>query len=239
MALSIFVIAGISSCEVTCYDGELNQNEEAIDCGGDCVPCDTTNGTCYDGILNQGEEDVDCGGPCVECITDTSVFDPNYLCEGNGSSAYFPLSLNSYWIYDQGGPWFMYTLSESVTLSNSLDYFHVVRNSSSGTTHFYLREQGGQVYRWFANTSAVPVGQEEIYIPSNPATGQEWSTATYDSITINDTAMSFQSSNGCQYDDVLAITYYAGANGTTDYFKQGVGMIQQGSNAILDSLVIF
>lgn len=238
--LGIFVVAGISSCEETCYDGELNQNEEAVDCGGPCVACDTSGGNCFDGILNQGEEEIDCGGPCAECIIDTSVYDPNYICEGNGGSSYFPLSLGSYWIYEQpSNQWFMYRITEVITLSNSEEYHHFLRTSSSGTSHFYLRSEGGQTYRWFADASGTPVGAEEIYIPSNPSTGQNWTTPTYDSIVISNANMSFQSTNGCDYDGILAITYYVGAIGQTDYFTQGVGMIQQGSNAILDSLVIF
>ena len=46
-----------------CTDGILNQDEEAIDCGGICVPCPT----CYDGIQNQGELGIDCGGICGQC----------------------------------------------------------------------------------------------------------------------------------------------------------------------------
>ncbi|USN45865.1 MAG: hypothetical protein H6502_01910 [Candidatus Woesearchaeota archaeon] len=53
-------------CEylLTCFDGEQNQGEEGVDCGGPCPAC----GNCTDGQLNNEEEEIDCGGPyCAPC----------------------------------------------------------------------------------------------------------------------------------------------------------------------------
>jgi len=56
----------------TCNDGELNQDETSIDCGGtECDPCPT----CGDGVQNQGETGIDCGGPCQECGVDPTCSD--------------------------------------------------------------------------------------------------------------------------------------------------------------------
>ncbi|CAF1668157.1 unnamed protein product, partial [Adineta ricciae] len=79
---------GLKKCQSpSCSDGNQNQNESDIDCGGVCttkcalnqlckVNSDCTNGNCYqtnhtcqpyscsDGNKNQGEGDIDCGGPC-------------------------------------------------------------------------------------------------------------------------------------------------------------------------------
>ncbi|MBI5509768.1 MAG: hypothetical protein HY903_13520 [Deltaproteobacteria bacterium] len=84
------------TCQPTCSDGVLNQDERGVDCGGLCalfangsltcapgtpcdVPADCTsgfcNGTCQvsscvppDGIKNGAETDVDCGGlDCLGC----------------------------------------------------------------------------------------------------------------------------------------------------------------------------
>lgn len=48
-----------------CYDGELNNGEQLIDCGGPCEECNH----CINGIWdpNEGETCVDCGGECGEC----------------------------------------------------------------------------------------------------------------------------------------------------------------------------
>lgn len=61
--LAAFSIALIGCKKDTCDDGELNQDETAIDCGGVCTPCPT----CADGILNQDETAIDCGGSCNAC----------------------------------------------------------------------------------------------------------------------------------------------------------------------------
>ncbi|CAF1327644.1 unnamed protein product [Adineta ricciae] len=75
----------------SCSDGNLNQNETDLDCGGVCVGtctlnkvckingdcangnCNKYNHTCQpyscsDGNKNQGEGDVDCGGPCTAAL---------------------------------------------------------------------------------------------------------------------------------------------------------------------------
>lgn len=63
--LILIAVSGLTvSCNKgTCNDGEQNQDETAIDCGGECPPCET----CTDGIKNQNEVEVDCGGDCAAC----------------------------------------------------------------------------------------------------------------------------------------------------------------------------
>lgn len=74
----------------TCFDEELNQEEERVDCGGpNCPPCPPT---CDDGILNQGEEYVDCGGP--EC-------DPCGTCDDGVQNAVWVSSMNAF-VMEQG-----------------------------------------------------------------------------------------------------------------------------------------
>lgn len=48
-----------------CYDGEQNNGEEGVDCGGPCPLCDP----CVNGLWDPdtGETWVDCGGECGEC----------------------------------------------------------------------------------------------------------------------------------------------------------------------------
>lgn len=236
MVLSVFLIATVSSCEETCYDGELNNNEESVDCGGPCVACDTTEGTCFDGIQNQGETGVDCGGPCNVCITDTTILNPSFICEGNGSSSFFPLSLNSYWIFAMpGGQWFQLEIVEETQLNNGQNYFHMVTTGAFGTIHDYYREVNGQVFRWNTNLSA-----EEVYLPASPTVGMQWNTAATDSIVVNSTTATFNSPNGCNYTDLLEVAAYSGGNVTTNYYKQGLGLVRlPAASAYLDSAVVF
>jgi len=52
-------------CE-TCFDNLLNNEEELVDCGGpNCDPCQN----CYDGVKNFDEDGIDCGGLCQPCET--------------------------------------------------------------------------------------------------------------------------------------------------------------------------
>lgn len=234
--LLIFIGSAVSSCEETCYDGKMNNGEENVDCGGPCVKCDTSIGTCYDGLLNQGEEDIDCGGPCPVCVTDTSILNPQFICNGNGSSSYFPLSLNSYWIYRMpSNQWLMLEIIEETQQNNGQSYFHMVTTGAFGTFHDYYREENGQVYKWNTSLSA-----EEVYLPANPTVGMQWSTATTDSIVIENVSATLNSQNGCSYSELLKVTSYNAGSGSTSLYKQGLGLVQLvNASAYLDSVVIF
>ena len=70
----------------TCTDGIQNGDEEGVDCGGSCQPCEMM-ATCDDGVQNGDEEGVDCGGSsCNACpvesvdltgdITEDTTLDP-------------------------------------------------------------------------------------------------------------------------------------------------------------------
>lgn len=232
---SVFVISGLSSCEETCYDGELNNSEEGIDCGGPCVPCDTTNGTCFDGIQNQGETGVDCGGPCNECITDTSILSPDFICEGTGGTSYFPLSQSSYWIYTMpNNTWFQLEITETVTQNNGEDYAHM-ETTGAFPAHDYYRDDNGTIYEWNPSLEI-----EEVYIPANPTPGYVWTTTNTDSVVIDDINATLNSQNGCSYDGLLQITSYSGGNASTSYYKRGLGLVELSSvSAYLDSAVVY
>ncbi len=236
--VSVFLISAISSCEETCYDGIENQNEEQEDCGGPCVPCDTTNGTCFDGILNQGEVEIDCGGPCNACITDTTVLAPDFICTGTGSSSYFPLSINSYWIYLMpSNEWFQLAVIEETQLGNGEFYAHMITTGAFGTIHDYYREENGQTFKWNNSLST-----EEVYLPSNPSAGMRWTTAGTDSIVVESISESLNSQNGCSYDELLkVVSYSAGStSGSSSYYKRGLGLIELSSaSAYLDSAVVY
>jgi hypothetical protein len=234
-----FILIGsvLSSCEQTCYDGELNNGEKMVDCGGPCVICDTTIGTCFDGLQNQGEEGVDCGGPCNACITDTIITSPMFLCNGTGGPSYFPLSVNSYWIYVlPGNDWMQLEITETVTQNNGESYAHMVTTGAFGIIHDYYRESGGEILRW--NTTA---SIDEVYIPARPFAGQQWTTTSSDSVVVVAIDAALNSQNGCSYAGLLQLTIYANGTATSiNYYKKGLGLVQLSSvAAILDSAVVF
>lgn len=236
--ISIFLVSAISSCEETCYDGEKNQNEEQEDCGGPCVPCDTTNGTCFDGVQNQGELGIDCGGPCNACITDTTVLAPDFICTGTGGSSYFPLSINSYWIYKlPANQYFQLAITEETQLGNGEFYAHMITTGAFGTIHDYFREENGQTFKWNNALSA-----EEVYLPANPTAGLQWTTVATDSVVIASISASLNSQNGCSYDGLLEVVSYdiGSTTGSSSFYKQGLGLVKLSSaSAYLDSAVVY
>jgi len=80
-----------------CANGEQDDDETGIDCGGSCGPCpegsdcgydnDCLSGwcaagkcalpTCFDTVRNQNEEEADCGGVCIPCHCKNRVIDQN------------------------------------------------------------------------------------------------------------------------------------------------------------------
>jgi len=73
VALSLFIVS-LFACidDPSCSDGEQNQFETGIDCGGPCPACVPPTLTdlpdCTDGMQNGQETGVDCGGPtCDPC----------------------------------------------------------------------------------------------------------------------------------------------------------------------------
>ncbi len=80
LALTLFVMGSMAcSDDPTCTDGEQNQFEMGIDCGGPCIPCvmGQPNGdlpNCADGMMNGEETGIDCGGTfCEPCEGDVEA----------------------------------------------------------------------------------------------------------------------------------------------------------------------
>ncbi|MBD3869481.1 MAG: S8 family serine peptidase, partial [Acidobacteria bacterium] len=95
-------LSGMASCGgEACWDGVLNQDEERIDCGGICQPCQCLSDTeCDDGLFCTGTNSCDdygrcaagsdpCSGEacheggdtCVECL-DSAACDDGLFCNG-------------------------------------------------------------------------------------------------------------------------------------------------------------
>jgi hypothetical protein len=67
---SVIVCSGNTGCingdiicfPQTCMNGIYDDQEDGLDCGGDCRACH-----CFDKTMNRGEEGIDCGGECKPC----------------------------------------------------------------------------------------------------------------------------------------------------------------------------
>lgn len=58
----VFKVGSLSG-KPSCFDNIKNQDEQGIDCGGNCESC----ATCNDRVQNGDEIGVDCGGSCNSC----------------------------------------------------------------------------------------------------------------------------------------------------------------------------
>ena len=89
------ILADANSAAPTCDDGIQNQDEERIDCGGPCPPCDCTSDShCDDGLFCSGAESCDqfghCqSGPGIDC-DDTISCTTDSCNEGTDSCDHVP-----------------------------------------------------------------------------------------------------------------------------------------------------
>lgn len=223
-------------CEQTCYDGELNQDEEEIDCGGPCIPCDSVilppdPPTCFDGIQNQDETAIDCGGICPPCPNDT--IDPplvNHLCTGDSSSSLLPLTIGNYWQYNvSNGQWFNLTITESVALMGN-NYFKMETGGQFGPIVDYFRVDGaGVVYHLQSDVSGVPTGNEYVFANpnANPGTGWPVVANAVDSVALASIGGTLNSQNGCNYTGLSVFEQYdSGMLTGSRQMKTGLGTVE-------------
>jgi len=71
-AIALYSLIGEGIILPSCTDGQKNQGERGVDCGGVCEAYDDC---CNNGVKDSGETGVDCGGVCKEC---------DELCNYNG-----------------------------------------------------------------------------------------------------------------------------------------------------------
>lgn len=233
----LFLILAFSiGCEQTCYDGEMNQDEEDVDCGGPCIPCDSVilppdPPTCFDGILNQDETSIDCGGICPPCPSDTTnppVVD--HLCTGDSSTALLPLTIGNYWQYVvSNGQWFNLTITESVALLGN-NYFKMETGGQFGPIVDYFRvDGGGVVYHLQSDASGVPTGTEYIWADPTTGVGTGWPVVAtaVDSVVFTSSGGTMGSQNGCSYTDLSLFTQFeAGVMTTQRHMKAGLGTVE-------------
>jgi hypothetical protein len=169
--------------------------------------------TCSDGIQNQSETGVDCGGPCAAC--------PSTLCDGNGTTSWFPLALNNSWFYKGSGS---NQFTDNITGTQVYGSFtyHKIENTLGGTN--YLRQaSNGDIMIYNSATST-----EYLYVPGSPTVNQTWTfpmqfSATRKVISTNATL----TTSTCTYTGLLKIQNFNGTGGgeTVMYFKKGLGMV--------------
>jgi len=147
-----------------CKDGIRNNDEDGVDCGGNCKPCET----CTDGIMNQNEAGVDCGGVCDPCTTSAcntelgytegTYFTSKQAVGASGTISDFGVDVllsrltSDYLIEFEDASFFSMPMNTSrfVTIGDSFDKYYypgrfcTVRFNLSG--YIYYVEEGQKIY---------------------------------------------------------------------------------------------
>ncbi|MCH8331312.1 MAG: hypothetical protein IH946_08010 [Bacteroidetes bacterium] len=158
----LFVSVILFSCKKeTCTDGEKNQDESGVDCGGVCTACPS----CFDGIKNQDETAIDCGGICSACsICDPETF--SATIDGNIYNATFITTNEIYGTITISGS-NITTHSINLQLNESMtegiyDIFGSFGSSSTVGAQYTDIASGGDLYE--ASTGSLTVTEHDLTI---------------------------------------------------------------------------
>jgi hypothetical protein len=157
----------------------------------------------------------------------TTLTPPNYICSGNGTNSYYPLTLSNSWTYSskKDGVIQPETFTEKVKGYKTFGAYTYSVNvgRTDTTTSSYYREDAYYKDIYSYNTDT---GTEYLLIPGTPVLNQSWpvkygltSKVTNLSATI--------STSSCTYTGLLEITDYNGSSVimVKTYYKKGLGRV--------------
>ena len=152
------------------------------------------------------------------------------LCDGNGSTTYFPLSLNNKWIYNNTYLGKMaYKISGTKTLSNGYSYYILYDTINYQTQTYYRVASNGDIYEWGISAGGSLEAAEHLFIPKSPTVGQYWKDQYLlpDSFVVVSTSASVSTTN-CSYTGCLKIqSFSTGVSNSYYYYKEGIGKVKQ------------
>ena len=155
----------------------------------------------------------------------------NVLCDGNGSTSYYPLALNNSWTFT----YYIATQSQSTSPNlvvtgtsshNSLSYFKIDDQTAVmyGST-VELRQDAAthNIYYYDSNS-----GSEFMYVPATPTLNQSWAYTNGGTRKVTNLSSSI-STGSCNYTGLIEITTYDSGSVLMDkeYFKKGAGMVHR------------
>ncbi|MEI6766704.1 MAG: hypothetical protein WCM76_13805 [Bacteroidota bacterium] len=159
----------------------------------------------------------------------------NPLCDGNGSSSYFPLVLNNYWKYYFVGQSQEPTLTVIGTNTyNSKSYFRLEDNTGlMQVSDIYLREVSSSHDIMAYNSST---NSESLYLPGSPTLNQTWAYTSSISRKVTNLSATYTTSS-CSYTGLLEITVSVNGSVTDkEYYKKGLGMVASVSQGIFGGM---
>ncbi|MBI1288516.1 MAG: hypothetical protein GC178_13175 [Flavobacteriales bacterium] len=170
-------------------------------------------------------------GFSTSCNNDSEVpQDPtpaNVLCDGNGSTSFFPLAADNVWTYSG-----VTTTTKTVTNVETVggeQQFTVNVHGLNTYTEVYNVGANGDVF--FHSPGDSGLDSTYLYVPANPTLNQEWSyTISFDGhIRRKITSLTATiTTSHCTYENCVEVKSY---DGTGDYlyahyYKEGVGLVK-------------
>jgi hypothetical protein len=168
-----------------------------------------------------------------------------FLCTGNESTSYWPLTIGNQWTYEGGSDDLILTVVETVEIEGQ-EYFKIEPSGVLAWEPIYLRvDNEGNIYQHSAPGSENP--SEVLYLPNSPTLNQEWDSfgncilgpcSHYKKVEgLNETI----ETDDCTYEGCIAIREYTITNDGTlidnglIFYKQGVGYLgADGFSSYLD-----
>lgn len=154
---------------------------------------------------------------------------PNVLCDGAGSSSYFPLAADNEWTYSgQFGT--TETVTDVATVSAGTEYTLDVDQGFTDWTETYVVGSNGDVF--FESAGVTVSDSLYLYVPANPTVNQEWLyVISFDGHKVRKVVSTNASvsTSSCDYTGCLEIQEYDGTGDAlgTYWYKPGVGQVKQ------------
>ena len=153
--------------------------------------------------------------------TPTPTPTTSVICDGNGSSSYFPLALNNQWKYkDDQSSGITWTLNDTATTSGNL-YFTIddLNGDLIFTTTKLRADASGNIY--------LKDGTGEyLYVPANPVVGTTTPYLGATSFKVKSLTAAI-TTDSCSYTNLLEMDVIT-SGGTANryyYYKKGIGMV--------------
>ena len=180
--------------------------------------CSTTQEGCTDPTANNYDADAteDDGSCTYDSIPNNGT---DTLCDGIGSTSYYPLALGNKWSYSGGITGSNTSTVQQMTTQNSVVYFMI--DQIVGAEYYYRVAPNGDIYEL-----SLP-STEALVVPANPTVNQQWNSfnsTTKKVISLNETV----STPSCTYSGCLYIMKYSssGAPSSEIYYKSGIGLVK-------------
>jgi len=163
----------------------------------------------------------------VAVITPPPPPAPNQLCNGDGSTDYFPFNTGNTWSYETTSTDVTNTYDGTKTINNVL--YNKIESVGDWTTYVYYRyDSNGDLYRKSDSFGSI----EKIIVPGTPSVGQTWtdpnSNATYNYTYEVISTNASLTTPSCSYSGLIEINELLNGNiSHKRYYKVGLGMVQE------------